>query len=638
MAERGFLQRLADGPLLVDGAMGTWLNARGVRPEACFEVLNTEDRRLVHDAHLAYIQAGADVIMTNTFGANRLRLALHGLSGKAWDLNLWGVKTARAAREVGGREVWVAGSIGPTGAALQPLGELTAESAFDVFREQAEALLAGGVDLFIVETMSDPVEAAAAVRAIRSLCRLPVVLNFSFSDETRTFTGQSPAAIVSGLRLELAGELPEVLGVNCATGPVHALAALEQLRDAAGPAANLCLMPNAGLPARVAGRLLYNSSPEYFGEFTPRMLAAGARLVGGCCGTTPAHTRAMRQALDGDSGAAEIRVLAAPAVAPPPPAAKARDGAKTEGLAAKLGREFAVSVELDPPKGTVLTRFLANAKVLHEAGVDAVNIADSPMARVRLGCVAAAHLVQEQVGLETIIHFTTRDRNLMGLQSELMGAAALGIRNVLALTGDPPNLGGTRASGVYDVDSIGLIHILQGLNRGQDIGNNPIGEPTDFTIACALSPNADDLSLEIERFQKKLAAGVDFVMTQPLYELEPLRRVLERIGAFGAPVLLGVMPLHSFKHAEYLHNEVPGISIPAAVRAQLQQAGDDGLEVGMEQARTLIAQAAPYIDGVYIVPSFGKIEPVAELVRRLKNDPATAGQGRMQHQVTQGGK
>ncbi|HEY8449535.1 MAG TPA: bifunctional homocysteine S-methyltransferase/methylenetetrahydrofolate reductase [Bacillota bacterium] len=652
MSERTLLERLERGVVLADGAQSTMLDASAVG--GLPELLNLSDRRQVEELHLAYIRAGAQVIQTNTFACNRVQLEPHGLAAKVWELNVWGAKIARAAREVAGKPVLIAGTLGPLAPLAQglgpygpsgPLGRLPEAVMRDAYREQVEALLAGGVEAFIVETQADAREAAAAVNAVRAACRLPVVVTFSFDQGETTLAGQSADDILTILDAECAA-LPEVLGVNCGLGPAHALQCLRRLR-AAGWDGWLGAMPNAGPLARVAGRHHYLGNPDSFVSYLTDLRAAGARLIGGCCGTTPAYIAALRRALqrlgyapegEGDTpGAAEggprrapsaiaaggsrAGVAVAEPVVPAPPGAGEPEPSLR--LRDKLGRQFVISVELDPPKGTVVTKFVQGARRLAEAGVDCINVGDSPMARVRMGALTGAFLIQSQAGVETIVHFTTRDRNLMAIQADLLSAHALGIRNVLALTGDNPSLGDTRASAVYDVDSIGLIEILRELNRGRDVAGNSTGQPTDFTIACALSPNAEDLERELERFRRKLEAGVDFVMTQPLYAVAPLLRVLERTGPCPVPVLLGVMPLHSYRHALYLHEHVPGISIPAHVLKALEGAGDRGLEVGMELAEQVIEAARPWIDGVYVVLSFGQVEPVARFVERLRAHAAT---------------
>lgn len=628
-----FLQALSEGPILADGAIGTLLLARGVSAEVNLESLNLNDRSLIESIHRDYIRAGAKAIETNTYGANRYQLAAAGLQDRVWEINVWGAKLARQAREVAGQPVFVGGSMGPLGRPLAPLGSLTLAEARSTFQEQAEGLLAGGVDYFIIETASDVAEAMEALAAIREICRLPVIMQFSFTPERVTDAGQRPQKVME--RLNALAEPPEVVGLNCGAGPQVLLEVLREMQAAAAFDCAWSVLPNAGMPTKVGNRNLYLAIPEYFARAVGDMLDMGARLVGGCCGTTPEHIRAMRTALDSyrqpskttDAGGATTDAAgfgargASPTLAgmaAPREFEAPTSEAPGSHLAQRLGKGFVISVELDPPRGTVATKFVEAAKGLKQAGVDTINVADSPMARVRMSALVGAHLLQAQVDVETIIHFTTRDRNLMGIQADLLGAHALGIRNVLALTGDPPSLGNVaRAKAVYDVDAIGLIHILQGLNHGVDVAQNAIGEPTAFTIGCALSPNADDLDLEIDRFRKKLQAGAHFVMTQPLYEIEPLLRVLNEVEC-TIPILLGVMPLHSFKQAEYLHNEVPGITIPDDLRKDLKAAGDDGLRVGLERAAAMIETASPYIEGVYVVGSFGKHEPVADFVRQLR--------------------
>ncbi|HHW08426.1 MAG TPA: bifunctional homocysteine S-methyltransferase/methylenetetrahydrofolate reductase [Firmicutes bacterium] len=643
--ELSLLPALEAGPLLADGAMGTLLLGRGISAEVCLEALNLSDRRLIEAVHREYISAGADIIGTNTYAANRCQLSSFGLEDKVWSINVWGAKVARQAREVSGRPVLVAGSMGPLGRSLEPVGSLTKPEAEAAFREQAEALLAGGVDLFLIETMSDVEEAVAALAAVQAICRLPVVLQFTFTPEKATPAGQIPSRIMR--RLNELEKKPAVVGVNCGSGPQVLIEVLREMREASDFPCYWSILPNAGMPVKVGNRQSYQAIPDYFGRAVIHMIEVGARLVGGCCGTTPAHIKAMRASLDHllkekqSAGtfptplpsSAAVQVMApspasssSPAVAlsPAPPlvpeAHLEQPASPQSRFAARLAQGFVISVELDPPKGAVATKFIGAGRLLCEAGVDAINVADSPMARVRMASLVGAHLLMKDVGVETIMHFTTRDRNLMGIQSDLLGAHSLGIRNILALTGDSPTLGNVaRATAVYDLDSIGLIHVLSGLNRGIDVAGNSIGEPTSFTIGCALSPNAENLEKELERFRRKLEAGAHFVMTQPLYELEPLYRVLDQLGGCPVPILLGLMPLYSLKQAEYLHNEVPGISIPLHVRQELEKAGDDALRIGLEHAAGLVAEARPHIAGVYVVGSFGKYEPIARFVRDLRS-------------------
>lgn len=662
--------------ILGDGAMGTMLYARGAPLEGSFDALNLTDPDLVRGVHLDYLLAGAELITTNTFGANRVRLGSYGLESQVRAINVDGVKIARSARETAGVPALIAGDIGPTGKALEPIGSLSEAAALDAFREQVDALLAGGVDLFIIETMSDPRELLLAVRAVREACRLPVIAEMSFSAEGRTLLGTAPEEAAEALARLAQDQRPEVIGVNCGAGPAPVLEALRALRQAGGPFTRFSAMPNAGLPTIVGGRFVYMAIPEYFAQFARRATAEpGVSLVGGCCGTTPDHVRAMRQALneaghrlpeewaralegradlEAGRGRAVITVrprptqgapgsgvspaagalaspvgtgtaAAFPASSPVPARASVQGAAPVSRFAEKLGRVFVVSVELDPPRGPVTQKLLAGARAVKEAGADVVNVGDSPMAQVRMSSLAAAHLIQHEESLETILHFTTRDRNLMGIQADLLGAHAMGIRHILALTGDPPGLGNyAHASAVYDIDSIGLVRVLTQLNNGVDVAGKSIGQPTRFLVGVALNPSSHDLETEVGRFRRKVEAGAHFAMTQPLFETAPLLRVLDRLGGAPLPILLGVLPLRSYQHAEYLHNEVPGIMIPEGVREAMRKAGESAERVGMEVALQAALDARPYIAGVYVIPSFGRYEQACELVRALQASLAGA--------------
>src|SRR6059058_1249847 len=494
-----FSQRLAAGALLCDGAMGTMLYARGVSLDACFDVLNLNNPRLVQAIHADYIAAGADLIETNTFGANRFKLALHGLAGQVREINGRGVRVARDARESTGRDVLVLGSIGPLGKYLAPLGSVTAEEARAAFREQAEGLLEGGVDAFIVETISDLADIAHAIEAIRSITDLPVIAQMAFTDEAVTFTGLSPAEVARTLRALGVQDL----GANCSVGSSTLYGVLEQMVPAAG-GLPLAIQPNAGLPTRVGERLIYLSSPGYMAEYAGRMVEAGARIVGGCCGTTPAHVAAMREVLDRRAPSAR-RAPVRPVLVRPAPVAE------TPGLSAVRpptalqrrldGREFVVTVELDPPRGHGVDKLVQGAKLLKERGVEIVDINDGSLGRVRMSVLATALLVRDGTGLDVNMHFTCRDRNLMGMQADLLGAHALDIRNILAMTGDPPRAGDyANATAVFDVDGVGLIEVLRRMNEGVDAIGKSIGEPTTFCVGAALNPAAADIDREIERF------------------------------------------------------------------------------------------------------------------------------------------
>ncbi len=538
-----FLDRLARGVVLADGAMGTYLYERGIPFDRSFDLLNLTDASLVQSVHREYIRAGAELIETNTFGANRYRLAHHGATEPARVVNRAGAQLARNAREEVGEAVFVAGAMGPLGKPVAPLGTIAREEAFDAYREQVEGLVEGGVDLLIIETQSDLAEAAIAIQAARSVTdHHPLVLQMTFTEDGRTLYGAYPEDVARAVD----GTMVDVLGANCSVGPQTLLDMIERL--ARRTKLPLSVMPNAGLPRFVNGRFVYLSSPEYLAEYATRFAAAGARLVGGCCGTTPVHTRKMRDAL---RAAARGGAAAAPSEAPAQPAitiatyeepAPAGDPADRTRLSRKLAdKTFVVSVEVDPPRGARPKKMIEGAQFLKNAGVDVINVADSPMARVRMSSIALSSMITSHVGIETILHFTCRDRNLMGIQSDLMGAHALGIRNILALTGDPPRAGDyPNATAVFDVDSVGLIRVLKQLNAGTDLGGNSIGEPTAFLIGCAVNPTAENFDQEMERFERKIEAGAEFAMTQPLYELDTLMRFLNRFGKNRIPVLLGL--------------------------------------------------------------------------------------------------
>jgi len=611
---RPFLERLLQGPILGDGAMGTQLHARGVPFERSFDELNLTQPQIVEEVHRAYIAAGAEVIETNTFGANRFRLARHGLEGRVRDINFRAVKVAREAREAAGEPVFLAGSVGPIGQHLEPVGRITLAAAEGAFREQIEALLEGGADLIVLETFSNLPELLAAVRAARSACDLPLCAQMTFAEDGLTLSAEEPAQVVTAL--EAAGV--DVIGVNCGVGPQVALEVLETMR----PLTRLPLsgQPNAGLPARVEGRFVYFASPAYYADFARQAVRLGVSYLGGCCGTTPAHIAAMRAALT--PGAAGSRARAS-ITQPAPIAIEAWTTEETEETPfARRLRDggFTISVEIDPPRGLNPQKTIAGAQLVKEAGADAINIGDSPMARVRMSALALAVMIRQRVGIDTLIHFTSRDKNLMALQAELIGAHALGVRNIIALTGDPPTIGDyPSATGVWDVDSIGLIKVLRRLNEGYDWLGTSIGRPASFTIACAVNPSAEDLDRELDRFRQKIAAGAHLAMSQPLYDRATLERFFERTGQLPIPFLLGVLPLQSSRHAEFMHNEVPGIVVPQALRDRMRRAGENGIAEGLAQAHELLSETRDLVQGVYLMPSFGRYEVVAELVRGLRS-------------------
>ncbi|HNG75324.1 MAG TPA: bifunctional homocysteine S-methyltransferase/methylenetetrahydrofolate reductase, partial [Candidatus Obscuribacter sp.] len=564
-----------------------------------------------------------------------------GLDSDVWKINVWAAKIARNAREIAGQPTFVAGSVGPTGKLLPPLGDTQKDELDSVFREQMEALLAGGVDLFLIETMSSLEETAIAVRAARKVSKLPVIAQLSFSVEGHTLLGATPEDVTKLLE-DLGDEMPDVIGINCGAGPGPVFDSFLRLTTAVRamkiPEDRLTFscLPNAGQPSLMGGRPMFMSKPKYCASYIEPYLRAGARIVGGCCGTTPEHIKAMRQTLDkflkqesnGEVKGTQTSVLFHPEAIENTIETEKSKGAEEISLADRLrnikkngnDEDFYVSVELDPPKGAGVKKITAAAELLYKAGADAINVGDSPMARVRMSSLATCQLLSQRVGVDTIIHFTTRDRNLMGMQADLIGCQALGLKNILALTGDPPALGNyAHATAVYDVDSIGLIKIIKQLNEGKDIAGNTIGAPLTLSIGCALNPTAQNRTLEMERIKRKIEAGADFIMTQPIYRVSDLTDFLEEMGGSPIPVLVGIMPLHSSKHAEYLHNEVPGITIPKHIREAMAKAGEDGARIGLELAEKLLEELRDTIEGTYLVPSFGRYDDMAALVTRLKS-------------------
>jgi len=639
-ARARFRDRLAVGPLLADGATGTLLFSRGIPQRAVLDELVASRPDLIGAIHREYLAAGADLIETATFGANRIRLAPHGLADRAGRLARRGAQLAREARDVAGRDVLVAGSIGPLGAPTREILHLSDAAVRAAFRETIDGLLEGGVDVLWFETFALIDHLAIAIDEARSVTAdLPIVALLTLGEEVVLADGTAPGAAAHELdeRVDV-----DLIGVNCGAGPVGCLEALVGM-GATGRA----ILPNAGLPQRIEGQFVYAAGPDYFGRMVGDMLDAGAVIVGGCCGTTPEHIAAMRAAIDARAGASSS------APAPPSPVAalaapggtvttiRAEVAATTDSAPppSRLARALAddryvISVEIDPPRSVRIERTIEAATLLQAAGVDIVNVSDSAMARVRMGALAVAFGIQHDLDLECIVHFTTRDRNLMAVESELLGAHALGVRDILALTGDPPRIGDLPgATGVWDVDSIGLVEILARLNRGEDAAGSPIGQAASFTIACALDPTAADSATEWDRLERKVAAGAHLIMTQPLYSAEQVETMFtEAIRRFGPtgfpiPVLLGVLPLQSARHAEFLHHEVPGITIPDATRAALQEAGDRAAEVGLRITEELLAVVGDRVAGTYIMPSFGRYEQAAELVRRLRVTQAVAPVG-----------
>jgi methionine synthase / methylenetetrahydrofolate reductase(NADPH) len=600
-----FLERLDEGPVVVaDGGTGALLSARVPRLRSPEEA-NLRAPEAVIGVHTAFIAAGAELIEANTFGANRRKLSGLLLDDQLEEIVEQGVKLAREAREISGRPVFVAGSIGP-------LGELDGthggEDAHEVFLEQARLLEGRGVDLFMVETFFDLEELETAVAAVRATSSLPIVAQLTFDEDAETLAGV--AAGEAAERLRTAGVV--AIGANCGLGPGAALAALGEMSAAADGLA-LSAQPNVGLPARRGGRIVYpNATPDYFAEFAAQARSLGAGLIGGCCGTSPAQISAIRTALEeGREPRVALHIIERDVVATAIPSAI------ESLLQTRLeAGEWVVSVELDPPKGTNMESMLGVSARLQASGaVHVVDLNDNPMARARLSALMAAVAIERTVGLETIPHVTPRDSSVMGLQSQLLGAHAEGIRNILAVTGDPPHVGDyPGSSGVYDVDAIGLTTLVSHLNRGEDFTGKAIDAPTSFYVGVAVNPSADDLDLEIERFRQKVDAGARFAMTQALFDLTYLDRFLEAIGDPPIPLLVGVWPLTSYQLAFRIHNEVPGITIPEAIQKQLADAGAGARAVGFELARELVEGSRSRAAGIYVIPPFKEPDAALELL------------------------
>lgn len=595
-AVQTFLERLAAGVIVGDGAMGTLLYSRGVPSGSCFEALNLRQPELVAGVHRDYRAAGAQLLETNTYGANALRLAAVGLENQVRQVNLAG---AALARRSAGREALVAGAVGPL---LLPRGQEsgpTPEEQRSLFREQMNALGEGGVDVLLLETFASLDELLLAV-AVAKETGLPVIAQMAFFEQGRTRDGI--AAGDAARRLAAAGAT--MVGANCGSGPRELLAVLQAM--AVVTELPLSGFANSGFPEYVDGRYLYLATPEYFAARGREMVAAGAALVGGCCGTTPAHIVAL---------AAELRHLQPPpriAVSGPPLATVelVPPPATRSGFLAPWGTRPVVTVELDPPRGLDCTKVLAGARRLAAAGVDAISLAENPLARIRMGNIALARLIQEQAGIETIIHVTGRDRNLIGLHSELMGAHLLGIRNVLAVTGDPVSVGGEAgATSVFDVNSIGLLEMLSALNAGRTLLGTDMGLAAGFVAGAAFNPNVADMSGQVRRLEKKVAAGARFVQTQPVYDIAVAQEMLERLAFLEVPVLVGILPLVSERNAEFLHNEVPGIRLPESVRQRMRgTSGEHGVAEGMAIAWELVEGLVGRAGGFYLMPPFGKVE------------------------------
>jgi len=610
------LERLAAAPLVCDGAMGTLLYAKGVYLNRCYDEVTLTQPELVTEIHRQYVQAGAEVLETNTFGANPVKLAKHGLEGQTEELN---IRAARLAREVAGSAVYVLGAVGPLGIRLEPWGPTSMAEARSHFTRQMSALLEGGVDGIMLETFGDLEEAHAAMEAAREVRRdVPLLVQMTVDRDGQTLYGTPPE--VFGPQLDQWGA--DAIGVNCSVGAHAMLGVLERLRKVT--AKPLTVQPNAGSPRQVDGRTLYLCTPDYLEKFARRFLEAGARLLGGCCGTTPDHIRALAKAVKRGRAALRggARVVAqahAPATSP---------GREPVALAERspLGRALAeggrpLLAELTPPKGCDASKVLERARRLKELGVTAINIPDGARASARMSPLALGALMKAEVGISPVLHYCCRDRNLLGMQADLLGAAALGIRDLILITGDPPILGDyPDATAVFDIDAVGLTNLASRLNRGLDLGGNDIGPSPGFVIGVGLNPTASDLDRELARYRWKVEAGAEYAVTQPIFDVEALDRFLDRLPGRRIPILAGIWPLQSLKNAEFLNTEVPGVKVAERVFERMAAAGDAEAQrrAGLDIALEMVAAVRDRVQGIQVSVPFGRVEGVRELLEAVR--------------------
>ena len=609
---RLFTERLSEGPILADGAMGTELiRLANVTADTWLEGLNLTAPELVKQVHLDYLKAGAELIETNTYGANRVRLGSYGQADSVKKINSKAVQIAREAERLTGQQVWIAGAVGPLGKGIEPLGPITVDDARGAFAEQIKALADAGVDVLLLETFPSLAEIQLAVTVAGQVTDLPVVAQLTFTEEGRTLAGDSPEEVAKAL----ADYNLTAIGANCSVGSQPMLDVVEAMAQVTDT--RLSALPNAGFPTGVDGRLFYLSSPAYMADYAGQILDAGASIIGGCCGTTPEHIAAIRSVMrerrvQTRKTGAEVKIIETRseyAPAPPPP---------TE-LSQKLGKQFVVTVEVHPPRGfDVSTTLTSLRNLLGMVNVDAFNCTDIPLAQGRMSALAMSSLVQTRLGTESIMHIATRYRNLLALQSDLLGAHALGVRNIFVFMGDPPQMGDyPQAVSFSDITSSGLIHMISQANKGLDTAGRPIEQSTSFLVGCALNLEAEDMDKEQASLERKIAAGADFILTQAVFRPEAVEKWRQRLGGFPKPLILGVLPLRSYRHAEFLHNEVPGIVIPTERQLRMKEAGKEGGEMGIVLAQELLKEVHSSIAGVYFVPSFGRYEVAAQVLHGL---------------------
>jgi methionine synthase I (cobalamin-dependent)/5,10-methylenetetrahydrofolate reductase len=610
----------SDGIYVFDGAVGTRLYDKGVYINRSYDELNLTAPDLVREVHQEYVDAGADIIETNSFGATRHLLQPYGLESKLREIN---IAAARLARAAAGDKVYVAGAMGPLGLRIEPYGPTSFDEAKDMYKEQVEALLEGGVDLFILETFSVVTLIEQAIRAVRELSDLPIVAQMTIQMDGKTVFGNTPEAFTKKLD-ELGAD---VIGLNCGMGPNHILTALEKMR--AVTTKPLSAQPNAGLPRDVQGRQFYMGSPEYMAEFSRRFVQVGAKFVGGCCGTTPTHIKFIADGIRSISPRVTARTIlkneSVTVSELKPQDVQVVPSELRSHWAAKIARgEFVTSVEVLPPKGCDADKTLDSIRLLKDAGVDGVNIPDGPRAQTRMSAQATAVLVEREIGIEAVLHYCCRDRNLLGMMSDLLGAAALGLHNLLIITGDPPKMGPyPDATAVFDIDAIGLTNMVNKLNHGLDLGNNPIGRPTAFSIGVGVNPGAVNMEEEIRRFEWKVEAGAEYAITQPVFDTAQLKRFLKMIEHVRIPIVAGIWPLVSFRNAEFLHNEVPGVEVTPEILERMRVASDIGKEEAREEgiaiARESLLEVHDVIQGVQVSAPFGNVKYALQVFEALEN-------------------
>ena len=609
------LEILSEKTLLADGAMGTMLHARGIGFDKCFDELNLTNPAAVAEIHREYIEAGAELIITNTFSANRYKLTKHGLQDDVVEINRAGVELAKRVVAASYKDVLIAGDVGPLGVRIAPYGRVKLEEARAAFAEQIKALAGAGADLIVIETMSDIYEIQEAIKAAKETCSLPVIASVTFTRDDRTLLGDLPAKVAH--RIADAGA--DVIGVNCSGGPSQLLRILKQMRQAV-PNGKFWVKPNAGWPEQVSGRIMYPADAEYFGDYALSFRAAGANIVGGCCGTTPQHIASMKKALESAVQASETLETSE---------ASDEDSAGQEEQPTQLAQKladgkFSICVEMDPPRGLSTHKLLAGASLLHDSGADVINVADSPMARMRMSAWAVCDVVQRTIGVETTLHFPTRGRNLLRVQGDLLAAHAIGLRNVFVVMGDPTSIGDyPEATDNYDLVPSGLIKLIkQGFNMGVDHSGTSIGQPTSFFVGAALNLCPQDMDTEVKNLHRKIKAGADFFLTQPIYRANDGLKLIEayeaKHGKLDKPILAGILPLVSAKHATFLHNEVPGVFIPDEAHKRIESAGENASKVGVELAVELIQGIKGWARGIYIKPQFHRYDMISEIIVAVK--------------------